>query len=244
MLRVLGTGATARAFLVQRDGLESVLKVGRSAQAEERLGDEAMVLEGLRHEHLVMLRRGVFPLGTRHAIEIDYAGEQTLAQLLRTDGALVPDQLQRFGDQLLDVLDYLGRRDTFHRDIKPDNLGVRRDPKRGPALVLFDFSLAGAAASDVQAGTRGYRDPFLGSARRPTYDTAAELYAAAVTLHEMASLEIPVWGDDGTDAAVRRRGDAVGGAVRRGRARPPHRVLPHGVPARRRSAVHHRGRDA
>ena len=101
---------------------------------------------------------------------------------------------------MLDVLDYLGRRDTFHRDIKPDNLGVRRDPKRGPALVLFDFSLAGAAASDVQAGTRGYRDPFLGSARRPTYDTAAELYAAAVTLHEMASLEIPVWGDDGTDA--------------------------------------------
>ncbi len=200
VLRVLGTGATARAFLVQRDGLESVLKVGRSAESEERLDDEAVVLEGLRHEHLVMLKRGVFPLGTRHAIEIDYAGDQTLAQLLRTDGALVPDQLQRFGDQLLDVLDYLGRRDTFHRDVKPDNLGVRRDPKRGPALVLFDFSLAGAAASDVQAGTRGYRDPFLGSARRPTYDTAAELYAAAVTLHEMASLEIPVWGDDGTDA--------------------------------------------
>ncbi|WP_219414066.1 BREX system serine/threonine kinase PglW [Pseudonocardia nigra] len=200
VLRVLGTGATARAFLVQRDGLESVLKVGRSAQSEERLGDEAVVLEGLRHEHLVLLKRGAFPLGIRHAIEIDNAGEQTLAHLLRTDGALVPDQLQRFGDQLLDVLDYLARRDTFHRDIKPDNLGVRRHPKRGSALVLFDFSLAGAAASDVQAGTRGYRDPFLGSARRPTYDGAAELYAAAVTLHEMASLEVPVWGDDGTDA--------------------------------------------
>lgn len=200
VLRVLGTGATARAFLVQRDGLESVLKVGRSAQSEERLGDEAVVLEGLRHEHLVLLKRGVFPLGSRHAIEIDYAGAQTLAHLLRTDGALVPDQLQRFGDQLLDVLDYLARRDAFHRDVKPDNLGVRRHPKRGPALVLFDFSLAGAATTDVTAGTRGYRDPFLGSDRRPTYDGAAELYAAAVTLHEMASLEIPVWGDDGTDA--------------------------------------------
>lgn len=200
VVRVLGTGATARAFLVQRDGLDSVLKVGRTAQSEERLGDEAVVLEGLRHEHLVLLKRGVFPLGTRHAIEIDFAGEQTLAQHLRTDGALVPDQLQRFGDQLLDVLDYLGRRDTYHRDVKPDNLGVRRHPKRGSALVLFDFSLAGAAQSDVQAGTRGYRDPFLGTARRPTYDTAAELYAAAVTLHEMASLEIPVWGMDGTDA--------------------------------------------
>ncbi|GEL17300.1 BREX system serine/threonine kinase PglW [Pseudonocardia asaccharolytica] len=197
--RVLGTGATARAFLVERDSLESVLKVGRSAQAEERLGDEAIVLEGLRHEHLVLLRRGVFELGSRHAIEIDYAGDQTLAQLLRAEGAPVPDQLQRFGDQLLDVVDYLGRRETFHRDIKPDNLGVRRHPKRGPALVLFDFSLAGASASDVLAGTRGYRDPFLGTDRRPTYDGAAELYAVAVTLHEMASLELPLWSEDGTD---------------------------------------------
>jgi len=200
VLRVLGTGATARAFHVRRDGLDSVLKVGRNAQAEQRLDDEATALEGLRHEHLVILKRGVFPLGPRHAIEIDYAGQRTLAQILRQDGALLPDQLQRFGDQLLDVLDYLQRRDIFHRDIKPDNLAVRSHPKRGAALVLFDFSLAGAPGTDVLAGTRGYRDPLLGTDRRPTYDAAAERYAAAVTLHEMASLELPVWGDDGTDA--------------------------------------------
>lgn len=197
--RVLGTGATARAFLVERDGHQSVLKVGRTAAAEERLGDEAVVLEGLRHDHLVLLKRGVFALGIRHAIEIDYAGEQTLARLLREEGAQLPDQLQRFGDQLLDAVGYLEGRETFHRDIKPDNLGVRRHPKRGPALVLFDFSLAGASMADVAAGTRGYRDPFLGTARRPAFDTAAELYAVAVTLHEMASLELPTWGADGTD---------------------------------------------
>ena len=200
VLHMLGTGATARAFHVVRDGLESVLKVGRSAQAEERLADEATALEGLRHEHLVMLKRGVFPLGARHAIELDYAGQRTLAQILREDGALLPDQLQRFGDQLLDVLSYLYSRDTFHRDIKPDNLGVRTHPKRGTSLVLFDFSLAGAPPSDVLTGTRGYRDPFLGTDRRPSYDDAAERYAAAVALHEMASRELPTWGEDGTDA--------------------------------------------
>ena len=54
-----------------------------------------------------MLKRGVFPLGSRHAIEIDYAGDQTLAQLLRTDGALVPDQLQRFGANIF-VVDLVG----------------------------------------------------------------------------------------------------------------------------------------
>ena len=198
--RVLGTGATARAFLVERDGLESVLKVGRSVDAEDRLGDEATALEGLRHDQLVVLRRGVFALGTsRHAIEVDYAGDQTLGRLLREEGAQLPDQLERFGDQLLDAVGYLADRETFHRDIKPDNLGVRRHPKRGPSLVLFDFSLAGASTANVLAGTRGYRDPFMGSDRRPTYDNAAELYAVAVTLHEMASLELPTWGEDGTD---------------------------------------------
>lgn len=199
VLHVLGTGATARAFHVVRDGLESVLKVGRCAQAEQRLADEASALEGLRHEHLVMLKRGVFPLGTRHAIELDHAGRRTLAQVLREDGALLPDQLQRFGAQLLDVLGYLHSRDTFHRDIKPDNLGVRTHPKRGTSLVLFDFSLAGAPLSDMLTGTRGYRDPFLGTDRRPSYDDAAERFAAAVTLHEMASREVPAWGEDGTD---------------------------------------------
>lgn len=198
--KVLGTGASARAFLVERDGLRSVLKVGRTAQAESRLDDEAAALDGLHHDHVVVIKRGVFALGSRHAIEIDYAGDQTLAGFLRTEGALLPDQLQRFGEQLLYAVGYLERQDLFHRDIKPDNLGIRRRPKKAPELVLFDFSLSRAPATDVVAGTRGYRDPFLGTDRRPSYDRAAELYAAAATLHEMASLEVPSWGEDGTDA--------------------------------------------
>ena len=159
-----------------------MLKVGRSADAEDRLGDEATALEGCATTTSSCCRRGVFALGTaRHAIEVDYAGEQTLGGCCARRAPSSPTSSQRFGDQLLDAVGYLGHRDTFHRDIKPDNLGVRRHPKRGPSLVMFDFSLAGAADTNVLAGTRGYRDPFMGSDRRPTYDNAAELYAVAVT---------------------------------------------------------------
>ncbi|RSM79382.1 BREX system serine/threonine kinase PglW [Kibdelosporangium aridum] len=207
VVQVLGTGATARAFKVDRDGWDSVLKVSRSEDAALRLADEHATLEDLRHDHLVGLRRGLFAVGERHAIELDFAGSRTLAQLLRTEGALLPDQLQRYGDQLLDVLGYLERKQVLHRDIKPDNLGIREHPKLGNSLVLFDFSLAGVPASDLQAGTRGYVDPFLDGVRRPVYDAAAERYAAAVTLHEMASLELPSWNADGTDPAF--GGDVV-----------------------------------
>ncbi|MGH4011655.1 MAG: hypothetical protein ACRDTH_26405 [Pseudonocardiaceae bacterium] len=65
--------------------------------------------------------------------------------------------------------------------------------------MLFDFSLAGISERDITAGTRGYLDPFLGTDRRPVFDDHAERYAAAVTLHEMASTEKPVWGDGMTD---------------------------------------------
>ena len=86
-----------------------------------------------------------------------------------------------------------------HRDLKPDNFAVFERADRSKQLMLLDFSLAEASERDVAAGTRGYLDPFLGTARRPVFDDHAERYAAAVTLHEMASGARPVWGDGITD---------------------------------------------
>ncbi|MGH3422641.1 MAG: BREX system serine/threonine kinase PglW, partial [Streptosporangiaceae bacterium] len=83
----------------------------------------------------------------------------------------------------------------WHRDIKPDNLALRPLYRKGRELVLFDFSLAGTPDTEVNAGTNDYLDPFLGLGRRTSYDLAAELYSVAITLHEMASGELPSWGD-------------------------------------------------
>src|SRR5690606_28043646 len=94
---------------------------------------------------------------------------------------------------------YLEGEGVHHRDIKPDNIAIRVRPNRTRQLVLFDFSLAGTAVTDVEAGTPRYLDPFLGTPTRPVYDDHAERYAVAVTLHEMASGELPVWGDGQTD---------------------------------------------
>lgn len=198
--RVLGSGATSSGFLVDRHGLPSVLKVGHTADADERLEAEAITLNDLTHDHVVVLKQGMFPLGRRSAIELSYAGERTLAQVLAAEGALDPNTLERLGTQLLDAVAYIQGRETLHRDIKPDNLGVHLHPRRGLHLTLFDFSLAEVSTKDVLTGTFGYRDPHLGGADRPEYDGAADLYSVAATLHEMASGEVPVWGDDGTDA--------------------------------------------
>jgi len=82
------------------------------------------------------------------------AGQEMLSQRLRKEGRLHIDLLQRFGEDLLDVVNYLEEQGIPHRDIKPDNIGV------GPVgrgdrlhLVLFDFSLSRTPADNIRAGT-------------------------------------------------------------------------------------------
>lgn len=206
--RTLGTGATARALLVERivedeEGethvQERVFKVALDKEKAERLRAEARALEEVGGGTIVQLKGGPLELGGRTLLVLEYAGEQTLGARLRGEGKLSYHELERYGADLFNALDQLAAKGIRHRDIKPDNLGLYRREDRIRQLKLFDFSLAEASDRDVTAGTRGYLDPFLGSVRRTRYDDHAERYAAAVTLHEMASGEKPLWGGGHSD---------------------------------------------
>jgi serine/threonine protein kinase len=191
----LGKGSTAKALLVTRDGHEQVLKVALSDAGRDRLTHEAAQLRDIHDSHIARLIDGPLTVGNRTVLVLERAGEQTLAQYLRREGRLTIDDLENLGGHLFAAVEYLEAEGVWHRDIKPDNLAIRELPKKGRRLVLFDFSLADAADRATEVGTPPYLDPFLGTDRRPEYDAAAERYAVAVTLHEMASTELPSWGD-------------------------------------------------
>ncbi|MEV6813503.1 BREX system serine/threonine kinase PglW [Micromonospora sp. NPDC051296] len=198
----LGTGSTCRAFLAhnERTGKEEVLKVGLSDEKGARLAHEARVLRPLTDSRVIRLARPEpLQIAGRTVIVLEHAGELTLARKLRDDGRLTVDELETYSDYLFGALDYLEGEGVYHRDIKPDNIAIRVRPNRTRQLVLFDFSLAGVSVKELAAGTPRYLDPFLGTASRQVYDKHAEWYAVAVTLHEMASGELPVWGDGGTE---------------------------------------------
>ena len=208
--RVLGTGATARALLVERltdDGEAHearVLKVALDEDKAAALRAEARVLDEVGGGVVVRRLDGPRLLGGRTVLDLQYAGGEdleggTLGTLLRAEGRLTYHQLERFGNDLFTALDQLAARGVRHRDLKPDNFAVYERADRSKQLMLLDFSLAEASERDVGAGTRGYLDPFLGTARRPVFDDHAERYAAAVTLYEMAANARPVWGDGTTD---------------------------------------------
>ncbi|MEV7596630.1 BREX system serine/threonine kinase PglW [Kitasatospora sp. NPDC089797] len=207
--RVLGTGATARALLVlheeededgKRQEVRRVFKVALDEDKAERLRAEERALRIVGGGAIVQLRgEGVRELGPRTILELEYAGKESLGARLRAEGKLSYHQLERFSEDLFRALDQLAGKGIRHRDLKPDNFGISKREDRAFELKLFDFSLTDASDRDVKAGTRGYLDPFLGSVRRAHYDDHAERYAAAVTLHEMASGERPIWGSGRVD---------------------------------------------
>lgn len=199
--RRLGQGSTSVALLVQRAESDErlVLKLAIKAQDDERLRQESEVLAQLKHPTLVELKdlvRWRGSEGERLGLLLSHAGEQTLAQRLSQDGVIGLELLQRFGDDLLQAVEFLEKAGLPHRDIKPANLGVKLRNNKELHLVLFDFSLSRTDPRQVRVGTPGYTDPFLHPDRRP-WDVSAERFAAAATLFEMATGRVPQWGDDG-----------------------------------------------
>jgi len=208
VVRRIGQGACSVALLVERDGQDYILKAANDPEHNARLKDEADLLskDQLRHSCIVdligtmeigqyfgFLMRPVFADRDKRLIE-------TLGHRLRKEGRLHIDLLQRFGEDLLGVVNHLEEQGIPHRDIKPDNIAVGMvGGGKKLHLVLFDFSLSRTPADNIRAGTTGYLDPLLPLRKPPRWDLHAERYAAAVTLYELATGTLPKWGDGTTD---------------------------------------------
>lgn len=201
--RRLGSGSTALGLLVKDAKAEDklrVLKIAVDDAAGERLDEEAAVLAQVRSPRVAKLIDGPIEAEGRRALLLEHAGDETLTHWLRTGQRLVLDLQERWGLNLLDAVVDLDEAGIMHRDIKPSNLGIRTNPgKRTKELHLFDFSLSRTPVTSITAGTPPYLDPFL-SRQRP-YDSAAERYAVAVVLFEMATGHTPVFGDGYSDPA-------------------------------------------
>jgi serine/threonine protein kinase len=201
--RVLGQGATARALLVRKGDKELVLKVALKQEDNGRLHEEAEALRGLHSEFVVDIDDELTMNG-RSVLVLQKARERTLAAMLAKDGVPGLDLLERYGENLLSAVCSLESHGVAHRDIKPDNIGIRSLTKQRNQLILFDFSLARAPLENLTVGTEVYRDPFLKNRKPARWDLAADRYSVGLTLYEMTlgSGVLPKWGDGKSDPAL------------------------------------------
>ena len=112
--------------------------------------------------------------------------------------------LLRFIRDVASGLEYLHARDIIHRDIKPDNILVNQEG----SFVITDFGVSSKMKSTLRrnstramagadvAGTIGYMGPELFS-RNPDAVKATDIWALGATVFEMASGEMPFFGQGG-----------------------------------------------
>ena len=203
VVKRVGRGSSSDALLVRKDGSdeEHILKVACDITRNDQLIAEGEVLARLRHHNIVAHRETLMVAG-RTALLLKSAGARTLAEKIREEGRLSLDMLQRFGEELMEAVNYLDAEGVAHRDIKPENIGIADSRTGKLQLVLFDFSLCRTPADNITAGTHPYLDPFLSLRRPPRWDLYAERFAVAGTLYEMAVGHPPVWGDGQTSPVM------------------------------------------
>ncbi len=102
---------------------------------------EIKALSGVVHPNIARLRGHGVTGGGLFFVAMDYIEGTTLRAVLVGE-KLPPQRVGFWLMQLGAALDELHGRGIFHRDVKPENIMLRREANPGEELVLIDFSIA------------------------------------------------------------------------------------------------------
>jgi beta-lactam-binding protein with PASTA domain len=202
--RPLARGGMADVFLAYDELLDRPIAVkvlfpefASDPAFVERFRREAQAAANLNHPNIV----GIYDWGQENGtyfIVMEYIEGRSLAEIIRSDGALDPERAVEITADVAAALAFAHRSGLVHRDIKPGNVLVT------PAgqVKVADFGIATAAnAGDpnltktgLVMGTATYFSPE--QAQGKGVDPRSDLYSLGVVLYEMLAGEPPFKGEN------------------------------------------------
>lgn len=243
---LIGTGGFGRVFRALDERLKrpvalKVLFVSEDGEIRgeraRRFQTEATTLARLEHRHIVP----VYDAGIEDGapwLAMKLIEGRSLADVLAEQGPLGLERALRLLAQITPALRHAHERGIIHRDVKPANLLVGRDPDSSESLWLTDFGIArllderALALDTALVGTPFYMAPEQVTGR-PT-DARTDIFALGCLAAELVTGE-PLWKGDSLPAVLHsivreppdlevvkaRAGDAFAGIVRLCLAKSP-----------------------
>ena len=164
----------------------------------ERFRREAQSAANLNHPNIV----GVYDwgrYGSTYFIAMEFVAGRTLAEVLRSNGPITPQQANDVAIEVASALAFAHRNGVVHRDIKPANILVGHDGR----VKVADFGIARAMNSATEQdltqagsvmGTATYFSPEQAQGAQP--DPRSDLYSLGIVMYELASGRPPFTGDN------------------------------------------------
>lgn len=165
-----------------------------SPQFVERFLNEARIQASLHHPNIATLY-DFLELNGQPCIVMEYVEGQTLADRIRTWGALtVPEALALFRP-VVEAIGYVHSQGIVHRDVKSNNIKITSSGQ----VKLLDFGIAKSGSSPALTaaggfvGTLQYLSPeqFKGGIA----DARSDVWALGVLLYEMVTGHMPFEAD-------------------------------------------------
>jgi serine/threonine protein kinase/Tol biopolymer transport system component len=203
---LVGQGGFGRIYAAHDKDLRRIvaLKVlaGPVSSHRDRLIEEARAATALNHPNIVTVYE-TLTADDHLAIVMEFVDGQSLRQILHDAAGPLPlEKVVRYTRQIAEALSAAHEAGITHRDVKPENILVRKDEY----IKLVDFGLAThvlATSADtgngMVAGTLRYISPeqLRGEAASP----AADVFSLGLVLYEMAAGEHPFQGKSPLDTA-------------------------------------------
>ena len=177
-----------------RSGERVALKVllsGQKAKPDEvkRFQIEATAARRLAHPNLVNVIDHGQSADGKWFMAMEYVEGEDLAEVLKRDGPLDPEEAAEIVRDVADALAYAHDQEILHRDLKPQNIMLEEDGT--PRLT--DFGLAklrnsgdvSLTNSGTLLGTPAYMSPEQANGEKRLIDERTDVYGLGATLFHM-----------------------------------------------------------
>ncbi len=183
--------------------LKVVLDGAKTADASARFKREILATSFCSDEHVIEIYDAAETKDGSFYMAMECIVGEQLDELLKREGPLPLTRLVPLLEQVLLGLDAIHRANIVHRDIKPQNFRIYRDPAGRERVKIMDFGIARVLdAEDSGAGEQFYTTmagKITGSPAyiapesitEPQIDQRADLYSLGIAIVRVATGRLP-----------------------------------------------------